>query len=92
MADRLSKETIRALKSFAIAVKTVGDLFECPSLDARGKYLATEYLKEMEDMLKEQLVTVVPTQDTRERILMSTGLDYLVEDVELYAQEQNEDG
>lgn len=92
MANRVSRQTYKALRAFAKAVRAVTDIYDQPSPDSNAEYLAREYLPEMTSMLKDQLVTVVGDQSIREDILTSAGLDYMCEDVAMLAQELDMEG
>ena len=89
MASKVSKQTRKALKAFGRSIKTLVEILESPNPDANSQYLADEFLSDMEDMFKMQLVSVVEDQEDIDGILISVGLDYMCEDVAMLAQELN---
>lgn len=85
----MTKEVRRALKAYARAVRLVDDMFDIPSPSPVTEYHCHEYSTEMEDMLIEQLLTSTDIAEERDAILVGAGLDHLVEDLHLKAEEWN---
>lgn len=83
MTKECPQEVLRAIRSYARAVKKVSRLADRKDPDPQTHFHAVEYLPDMETMLIHQLLTALPTRAERMAVLESSGLLYLAGDMDL---------
>jgi hypothetical protein len=90
MIKECPKEVLRAVKSYARAVKKVSRMADRRRPDPQIHFHAVEYLPDMETMLIHQLLTAIPIREQRMEVLESCGLSYLAGDMDLTEKDWEE--
>lgn len=82
------KSTISALAKAVCKIVELGDRI---NQDPVVEYHVREYTQSMEELLLEQLLTASDNLTEGEDILCGNGLDFMIEDLHVKAQEWNRD-
>ena len=90
MIKECPNEVLRAVKSYARAVKRVSRMADRKRTDPQVHFHAVEYLPDMETLLIHQLLTALPNREQRVEVLESCGLTYLAGDMDLTEKDWEE--